>query len=215
MRRLVPAFLTCAISIALGAAGHMAPPHYATFDNTQKAALTRISLYLNSVRSLKGGFVQVDPDGTVEEGEFYLEKPGRMRFEYRPPTPTLIVSDGRTVAVKNSKLNTVDRYPLSDTPLDLILGDSIDLEHNLSVTGFAESEGEWIVHARSASTRSQGDIAITFSAEPLELRQWTVVDSQGLSTTVALRNLEAGVTLPGSLFVLSDPKSPFARKSEE
>jgi outer membrane lipoprotein-sorting protein len=215
MRRLVHAFFTLAISVALGAAGHVAPPHYATFDSGQKEALTRISGYLNSIRSLKGGFVQVDPDGTVEEGEFYLEKPGRMRFEYRPPAPTLIVSDGRTVAVRNSKLNTVDRYPLSDTPLDLILGDTIDLQHNLSVTGLAESQGEWIVHARSASTRTQGDIAITFAAEPLELRQWTVVDSQGLSTTVALRNVETGVPLSGSLFVLSDPKSPFARKSEE
>jgi len=135
MRRLAALIAIAIASVALSGAGHMATPHLATFTDAQRAALERVSAYLNSIRTLKGGFVQIDPNGDLEQGEFYLAKPGRMRFEYHPPNPTLIVSDGDTVAVKNSKLNTVDRYPLVDTPLDLLLNDKIDLNRSLAVTG--------------------------------------------------------------------------------
>src|SRR5215471_19358469 len=135
MRRVALIIAVAISSVALSGAGHAPPPHYATFNAEQRAELTRVSAYLNGIRSLKGGFVQIDPNGTIERGEFYLSKPGRMRFEYQPPNPLLIVSDGDTVAVKNAKLNTVDRYPLTDTPLDLILGDKINLNSNLAITG--------------------------------------------------------------------------------
>ena len=125
MRKLV-ALLAGLISIAaLSGAGHMPPPKMASFTPEQRAQLDKISAYLNSIRTLKGSFVQLDPNGNLEEGDFYLEKPGRMRFEYRPPSAVLVVSDGDTVAVKNTKLRTVDRYPLTDTPLDLLLGDDL------------------------------------------------------------------------------------------
>ncbi len=185
--RSVAAVLACGVSILiLSGAGHAPPPRMATFTTEQRAQLARLSGYLNSIHTLKGGFVQIDPNGDLEQGEFYLAKPGRMRFEYHPPSPTLVVSDGDTVAIKNNKLKTVDRYPLTDTPLDLILSDKIDL-----------------------------NISIVFAEQPLELRQWTVVDAQGLPTTVALRDVQSGADLPGSLFVLRDEKSPFARKSQE
>jgi outer membrane lipoprotein-sorting protein len=215
MRRIARLLAAATAVAALCGAGHAPPPRMAMFTPEQRAELDRISAYLNGIRTLKGGFVQVDPDGNLEQGAFYLAKPGRMRFEYQPPNPTLVVSDGDTVAVKNSKLNTVDRYPLTDTPLDLILGDKIDLNHNLALTGMAEQNGALVIHARSTSTRAQGDISIVFAEQPLELRQWTVVDAQGLTTTVALRNVEIGAALPGSLFVLRDEKSPFTRKGEE
>jgi outer membrane lipoprotein-sorting protein len=215
MRRIAVVIALAVASLALSGAGHAPPPRYATFTKEQRAELTRVSAYLNGIRSLKGSFVQIDPNGTLEQGEFYLSKPGRMRFQYQPPNPLLIVSDGDTVAVKNAKLNTVDRYPLTDTPLDLILGDKIDLNSNLAITGMAEDQSAIVVHARSQSSHAQGDISIAFAKEPLELRQWTVIDAQGLSTTVALKDVETGVALPENLFVLRDNKNPFTRKGEE
>jgi outer membrane lipoprotein-sorting protein len=215
MRRSVALFAASLSVAALSGAGHAPPPHMASFTAEQRAQLERVSAYLNSIRTLKGSFAQLDPNGDLEQGEFYLAKPGRMRFEYQPPNATLVVSDGTTVAVKNKKLNTVDRYPLTDTPLDLILGDKIDLNRNLAVTGMAERQGALEIHARSASSRAQGDISIVFSEQPLELRQWTVKDAQGLTTQVMLRDVQAGTDLPGSLFVLRDEKTPFARKGEE
>jgi len=215
MRRVALAIALAFASVALSGAGHAPPPRYATFTSEQRATLDRISAYLNGVRSLKGGFVQIDPNGTLEQGAFYLLKPGRMRFEYQPPNPLLIVSDGNTVAIKNAKLNTVDRYPLTDTPLDLILGDKIDLNRNLAVTGMSEDQSSIVIRARSQSSHAQGDISIAFAKEPLELRQWTVVDAQGFSTTVALKDVETGVGLSQTLFVLRDAKNPFIRKGEE
>src|SRR5215471_3441984 len=115
------------------------------FTPENRAELARINTYLNSIRTMKGSFVQIDPDGQVDQGTFALAKPGRMRFEYAPPASTLIVSDGETVAIKNPKLKTVDKYPLSQTPLDLILGDDIDLLHNHSIVGAGRQSDQFIV----------------------------------------------------------------------
>jgi outer membrane lipoprotein-sorting protein len=215
MRRTVALLAAGIAVVVLTGAGHAPPPHMASFTPEQRAQLDRVSSYLNGIRTLKGGFTQTDPNGALEQGEFYLAKPGRMRFEYHPPNATLVVSDGNTVAVKNRKLNTVDRYPLTDTPLDLLLGDKIDLNRNIALTGMAEGNGTLEIHARSQSSHAQGDISIVFAQQPLELRQWTVKDAQGLMTTVALRDVQAGADLPGSLFVLRDEKNPFARKGQE
>lgn len=213
MRRAASIAFLLVASVLLSGGGQPAPG--TQFNDAQKATLDRVSAYLNSIRTLKGSFIQIDPNGDVEQGDFYIEKPGRMRFEYHPPAPTLIVSDGNTVAVKNSKLNTVDRYPLTDTPLDLILGENLDLKHNSAVMGIGEQEGSLVVRARSNNNRAQGDISIVFAQPQLELRQWTIVDAQGLSTTIALRDVQAGAALPGSLFVLQDAKNPFTKKGEE
>ncbi|MBV9331824.1 MAG: outer-membrane lipoprotein carrier protein LolA [Alphaproteobacteria bacterium] len=209
------ASLFALVSIALSGAGHAPPPRLASFTPEQRVELDHIGAYLNAIRTLQGHFEQLDPNGAIEQGEFYLSKPGRMRFAYQPPNPLLVVSDGITVAVMNTSLKTVDRYPLADTPLDLILGEKIDLNHNLAVTGMADEAAAITVHARSQSSHAQGDISIEFSRQPLELRQWTVMDAQGLSTTVLLKDVQTGVSLPDSLFVLHDAKSPFTRKAAE
>jgi outer membrane lipoprotein-sorting protein len=181
------------------------------YNASDRAELDRVSAYLNSIRTMKGGFVQIDPSGNVDQGTFDISKPGRMRFEYNRPAPTLIVSDGTTVAVSNARLKNVDRYPLDQTPLDLILGDKIDLAGSHEIVGIARQQDAFIIKARSRGGRTQGNITLTFSEPELELRQWTVIDNQGLSTTVALRDVQTGIDIPGSLFVLPD-KNAFAHK---
>jgi outer membrane lipoprotein-sorting protein len=132
-----------------------------------------------------------------------------MRFEYNPPSPTLIVSDGHTVAVANKRLNTVDRYPLADTPLGLILNNTIDLRHDSRLVSVVHDQGAIVLGLRTSDNRTKANIALVFSEPEYELRQWTVVDNQGLSTTVALRALVPGTPLAPSLFILPD-KNPFA-----
>jgi outer membrane lipoprotein-sorting protein len=202
---VVAAFLSCLPT---------APAAARTLSDADRADLDRVSAYLNSIRTLKGGFVQIGPDGQVDQGQISLVKPGRVRFQYEAPAPTLIVSDGSTVAIENIKLKTVDRYPLSQTPLDLILSDTIDLKRNHEIVGVEHQQDTLIVKARSSNFGVHADIALTFAMPSLELRQWTVIDNQGLSTTVALRDVQTGVDLPASLFVLPD-KNPFARKKDE
>jgi outer membrane lipoprotein-sorting protein len=178
------------------------------FTGPDLADLIRVSDYLNAIHSMRGSFLQIDPNGTAEQGNFYIVKPGKMRFEYQPPNPTLVVSDGKTVAVFNKQLNTVDTYPLFATPLNLLLSDNVKLQNNQSVMGITRQTGALIVYAKSGSTKqgSGGNITITFADSPLELRQWTIVDAQGLSTTVTLNNMQTGVTLPDQIFSLTGAK---------
>lgn len=182
------------------------------FTPENRTELERVNAYLNSIRTLKGNFVQIDPDGQVDQGTFALSKPGRMRFEYAPPASTLIVSDGETVAIQNPKLKTLDKYPLSQTPLDLILGDKIDLLHNHSIVGVDRQKDQFVVKARSRGGKTQGNISLVFAEPGLELRQWTVVDNQGLSTTVALQNVQTGVDVSNVSFAL--PQKPVSLRKQ-
>lgn len=183
-----------------------------TYSAADRAELDRVSAYLNSIKTMKGGFIQIDPNGDVDQGTFEISKPGRMRFEYKPPAPTLIVSDGKTVAVANTQLKTVDSYPLDQTPLDLILGEKVDLAGSHEIIGVTRQQDSFVIKARSRGGRTQGNITLTFAEPELELRQWTVIDNQGLQTTVALRDVQTGIDIPASLFVL--PKRTELRPKE-
>ncbi|MFL5239284.1 MAG: LolA family protein [Rhizomicrobium sp.] len=173
----------------------------ADFTKQDTADLNRLSDALNAIRSLKGEFVQLDPNGAMEQGEVYIQKPGKMRFEYKPPSTVLVVSDGMNVAVFNKKLNTKDRYPLSTTPLNILLSDHVNLKGSSSVIGIDRKPGEIVVRARSNDRRVTGNITIVFSDPDLALKQWTVVDAQGLATTVTLRNVQTGVAIAPELFL--------------
>jgi outer membrane lipoprotein-sorting protein len=173
----------------------------ADYSRDELADLDRLSAALNDIHTLKGEFTQIDPNGAIESGEVYIDKPGKMRFEYKPPSTVLVVSDGIDVAVFNKKLNTADRYPLSTTPLNILLSDHVNLRENRYVVGIEHQPGTLVVQARSSDQRMSGNITIVFTDPGLELRQWTVVDAQGLSTTVSLRNVQTGVALQPELFL--------------
>jgi outer membrane lipoprotein-sorting protein len=204
MRRIL---ILCLGMLATLGAAVADPVGQAQFTPAQRADLARVNTYLNSIRTMTGGFTQIDPNGDIDQGTFAISKPGKMRFEYKPPNPTLIVSDGKTVAVENSRLKTVDRYSLSDTPLDIILGDKIDLLNDHSITGVEHQQDALVVRARSRGSNAQGNIALVFAEPNLELRQWTVVDNQGLQTTVALRDVQIGADVSHVSFALP-PKYP-------
>ena len=113
--------------------GSPAPQTTTAFDAKQRATLDRISLYLSSVQTMVGNFVQVGPDGGKTQGTFYIQKPGKVRFEYNPPTPIDIIADGSSVVVRDRNLATQDLYPLSQTPLRYLLADRIDILRDTDV----------------------------------------------------------------------------------
>ena len=203
MRRLSLCLAAALSVVLLGGAGQQAPQRlYQAYSDQEKADLDKISAYLNAIHSLKAGFIQIGPEGGVDQGEVAIQKPGQIRFEYRPPSPVSITATGGSVYVKNSRLNTVDRYDLSDTPLGLLLNDTLDLKTNKAVIGVEEQQGQIIVRARTSANRNNSNIALVFAAPNVELRQWTVKDAQGGNTTVALRNLEIGAALDPALFAV-------------
>ncbi len=213
MHRLKAGFCALLSVAFLSGAGQAPPPRRIEFTADEQVALDKISAYLNGVHSLKSGFIQLGPDGQLDQGEFLLEKPGKLRFAYNPPSATLIVATDGKVYVQNKRLNTVDRYSLSDTPLGLLLDDKVNLKANNAITGIDMRQDALVVHARTSNNRQQGNITLVFSNPQIELRQWTIKDNQGGTTMVALHNPEPGAVIDESLFT-PPAKTPVARKAD-
>ena len=174
------------------------------FDAKQRALLDRISNYLSSVRTMVGKFVQVGPDGGRTEGTFYMQKPGRVRFQYNPPSPIDIVSDGSSVVVRDRKLATQDLYPLSQTPLRYLLAERIDLLRDTDVVSVgADDSFATVVIEQKQLFVGTDRLMIMFDAKDLTLKQWTVTDPQGFDTTVAVYNLDSTKKPDPNLFVIN------------
>ena len=144
------------------------------------------------MRQLHGKFVQVGPDGGKSEGEFYLQKPGKVRFDYNPPSPIELIADGSSVVVRDRKLATQDLYPLSQTPLRFLLADRIDLMRDTNLIGvYADDVFVTVVIEERQIIAGTHRVMLMFGAQDFQLRQWTVTDPQGYDTTVAVYNLDA------------------------
>ena len=174
------------------------------FDTRQRATLDRISLYLSSVQTMVGNFVQVGPDGARTEGDFYIQKPGKVRFEYNPPSPIDIIADGSSVVVRDRRLATQDLFPLSQTPLRYLLADRIDLLRDTDVISVTSDDTfVSVVIEEKQLVVGTSRLMIMFDAKDLALKQWTVTDPQGLDTTVAVFNLDATKKPDPNLFVIN------------
>jgi outer membrane lipoprotein-sorting protein len=174
------------------------------FDDKQRALLDRISMYLSSVQTMVGNFVQVGPDGGRTEGTFYIQKPGRVRFDYNPPSPIDIISDGSSVVVRDRKLATQDLYPLSQTPLRYLLADRIDLLRDTDIASVtADDTFATVVIEQKELMIGTNRLMIMFDAKDLTLKQWTVTDPQGFDTTVAVYNLDTTKKPDPNLFVIN------------
>jgi len=162
---------------------------FASFDATQKAQAAKVSSYLSSLQTLVGNFVQVGPDGSKTKGDFYIQKPGKVRFEYDPPTPIAIIADGSSLAVRDRKLATQDIYPLSQTPLRFLLSDRIDLLKDTNVVSITADDVFISVTIEEKNVViGTSRLMMMVGAKDVQLKQWTVTDPQGYDTTVAVYN---------------------------
>ncbi|MGQ0686802.1 outer membrane lipoprotein carrier protein LolA [Bradyrhizobium sp.] len=174
---------------------------FATFDANQKAQAARVSNYLSSLQQLTGNFVQVGPDGSKTRGDFYIMKPGKVRFEYDPPTPIAIIADGSSLAVRDRKLATQDIYPLSQTPLRFLLSDRIDLLKDTNVVSVtADDVFISVTIEEKQALIGTSRLMLMVGAKDGQLKQWTVTDPQGYDTTVAVYNLDASRKVDPGLF---------------
>jgi outer membrane lipoprotein-sorting protein len=165
-----------------------------------RAAVTEVANYLTQFRNLQGEFVQVSSKGNVSKGVFYLSKPGKMRFEYASPNPFIIVSDGTWVTIKNRKKESADQYPLSQTPLRLVLDDDIDLLAEANVLNVENAGGLITLTIQDRKKTVPGHLILVYDEQQKALQQWIVVDGKGRRTTVELQNLVAGVKADPKLF---------------
>lgn len=199
--------------LALAAAAAAVPPLDA-FAATAPAALSsddqalvdRAVAYLQGLTEARGRFVQTDARGATSQGELYLKRPGKARFAYDPPSGLLVVSDGGTVSIADSRLKTFDAYPLMATPLSLFLAKTIRLDRGVQVTRVARAADGFTINARDGKKQTAGQISLTFTDNPMTLVGWAVTDAQGRTTQVRIQGLQRAAGLDPSLFVLKDPR---------
>ena len=172
-----------------------------TLTPEQRAVIDRVNNYLTNLQQLSGNFVQVGPDGRRTQGDIFISKPGRVRFEYDPPTPIDVVADGQSVVVRDRNLATQDVYPLSQTPLRFLLADHVDLMKDTHLVAvYADDVFITVVVEERNGIVGTNRLMIMFSAKDMQLKQWTVTDPQGYDTTVAVYNLDTSKRPDPSLF---------------
>jgi outer membrane lipoprotein-sorting protein len=182
---------------------------FATFDANQKAQAAKVSSYLSSLQTLVGNFVQVGPDGSKTKGDFYIQKPGKVRFEYDPPTPIDIVADGSSLAVRDRNLATQDIYPLSQTPLRFLLSDRIDLLKDTNVVSVASDDMFIsITIEEKQALIGTSRLMLMIGTKDGQLKQWTVTDPQGYDTTIAVYNLDTSKKVDPGLFKIDFTNYP-------
>lgn len=182
-----------AIATALALAGGAAA--------AEQLSLRDISHYFNGFETAQGDFTQINPDGAMTTGRVMIHRPGRVRFEYDPPERDLVIASGGSVNIFDARSNqgpTV--YPLSRTPLSLILAREVDLTRDRMVVDHYLDGPTTIVVAQDPERPEYGSIKLVFSADPVELRQWVITDDMGRETTVILGDLGLDVQLASGLF---------------
>jgi outer membrane lipoprotein-sorting protein len=204
MKRFILLFALCAASIPPAA---LAEPRAAALTDADAATLRQTEQYLNALRTLKAHFVQRAPDGKTEAGTAWLSRPGRMRFEYDKPSPLLLVAGHGTVVFRDNKLDQTTNIPMDQTPLGLLLRDTVSLGGDVTVTNFIRTQGQLQITVVKTAAPGDGSLTLLLDAQPLALAGWSVVDAQGRQTTIRLSDVQLGGSFDPALFTYVDPHS--------
>jgi outer membrane lipoprotein-sorting protein len=190
--------------LLLPLAAHAQRP--AALTPQDQADLSRVEAYLNSIRGLQARFLQVAPDGRTTEGQAWLVRPGRMRFQYDPPTPFLLVGGHGMLTFHDAQLKQTSNIPLSQTPLGLLLQDNLRLSGDVTVSRIARLPGQIQVTLYRTRSPQEGQLTLIFADNPLTLRQWVVTDAQRQETRVTLYDVRLGGNFDSKLFEFVDPR---------
>lgn len=171
-----------------------------------QADLQRIQAYLDSLRSLKARFLQVAANGSIAQGTVWLERPGRMRFQYDPPSPLLLVAGHGLVVFHDASVNQTTNIPIGQTPLGILLADHVQFGGDVTVTGMQHLPGQIQVSLVRTASPGDGTLTLIFADNPLALRQWTVLDAQRQETRVTLYDAQLGGSFDPKLFEFIDPR---------
>ena len=179
----------------------------APLSSEDKAQVEQVETYLNGITSLKAHFLQVNPDGQAVEGTVFLARPGRLRLDYDPPSPILVVTNGNMLVYYDKQLEQVSYVDVDSTPAGVLIKPQIKLDDgDLQVVKVVEAKATLNVTVTHRKDPGQGAITLVFSQQPFQLRQWKVLDQQGQITTVSLFNAQSGLSFDKELFHFHDPK---------
>jgi len=174
------------------------------FSAEKKSALQRIEIYLNEMKTLRAEFLQVSSNGAVATGKLLMQRPGKIRFEYDPPSPIMLISDGYFLRYIDKDLEQVTHIWLEDTPIGFLLDDNLKLSGGITVTKFKKNANLLTITLAKSKKPEKGTVSIIFSDKPLALEKWVIKDAQGITTTITLNNRERPLKIDPRLFELTD-----------
>jgi outer membrane lipoprotein-sorting protein len=179
----------------------------------QEQAVSRINAYFNGITNMQGRFDQTDPSNKNSTGRFYVQRPGKLLFDYAPPSELRILADGYSLAIEDSDLKTVEKYPIKSTPFRLLLGDTVDLGRDARIVGVERQNRTLAVSLEDSEGDAAGRIKLYFDATPdLQLKEWLITDAQGLTTRVTVKDIVMGRRVAPDTFQAKDfNQSPFRR----
>jgi outer membrane lipoprotein-sorting protein len=176
----------------------------------QTKALERINAYFNNITNLQGSFEQVDATNKQTTGRFYVQRPGKLRFDYAPPSALRIIADGSHLAIEDSDLKTVEKYPIGSTPFKLLLSDAVDLARDARVVGVETGDGTLAVTLEDKSGDAAGSIKLVFqNGAELQLKEWSITDAQNLTTRVTVSDVVPGRKVASDFFTAKEGFQPF------
>jgi outer membrane lipoprotein-sorting protein len=212
-RAVLVSSLVLAASLATVPGRADAVPQPIPLTAQDEADLQRVSAYLNSITTMYARFTQYSANGGIAAGQMWMERPGRMRFEYNPPSPILLIADRFYVYYVDKQLVEMQKIGLKATPAWLLLRDPVTFD-DLIVTGFQHEPSLLRVSVVERVHPDGGSLTMTFSEDPLALRQWTIVDAQRRTTTVTLAGEQFGMALDPKLFIYEDPFAAGRRSND-
>jgi outer membrane lipoprotein-sorting protein len=162
--------------------------------------INRIEGYLNGIRTMQSRFIQINPDGSAWNGNLYVRRPGRFRFEYDPPIPHLLIANGSWLFHVDRALQETNVIPLAKTPAQFLVREDVSLKNDFTITKLEQSQGIVQIGLVTRDSPELGEVTLTFTDKPLELRKWTVRDMQENITQITLQNTRYGVNLNPDMF---------------
>ena len=178
-----------------------APTSGRQFTPEQMQSISVLNKYFNDIAQLQGRFVQINPDKKQQKGKFYVQRPGKFRFDYRRPSRQVIISDGKILAIQDLDLKTEDVYGLENTPFRILLRKDVNVLRDAKILAVEQSPTQIAVSLADKDPDAPGEITIYLAVNPkIELAGWVTRDIQGGVTTVRVSNLQRPVKLQASLF---------------
>ncbi len=170
-----------------------------------KAVLARVERYLSSLHTVRAEFIQASPNGDVSSGLFYLQRPGKLRMEYNPPVPVLMVASGGDVVYFDKELDQVSRISLESTLVGFLARDQVMFDDTVIITALKYSNASLRISLVQSRRPKDGALTLEFSDKPLIMRSMVVTDSSGQTTTVSIHNAQFNLPLDKALFIFKDP----------
>jgi outer membrane lipoprotein-sorting protein len=182
-----------------------AGPAAAELSTAAKATLNRVETYLESVRTFQSRFIQVSDNGGIAEGRIYMQRPGKMRIEYKPPVPLILVATGKILIMYDRQLDQTTHLPLSASPASWLLGERLSIRDKVEITNVRTAGGRIYISLNEKGKAAKGSLSLVFLDDPLRLREWIVVDAQRRRTKIVLVDAQEGMKLDPRLFLFERP----------